>query len=65
MPLSRKVLLVVAVLFTLVNVGGAVVAGIAGEVMHTVVHVVLTVPGVLGVAALARGRRAPEARVRY
>lgn len=57
MSTSRKVLFVVAVLFTLLNVGGAVVAGVAGEVLHTVGHVALSALGALAVAAFAPRRR--------
>jgi hypothetical protein len=55
--------LVLAVLFTIVNVGGGVYAGVMGEMRHAGLHVVLAAVGVylVGVVAARRGlRRAPQ-----
>ncbi len=48
----------VAVLFTLVNVAGGVYAAVIGEVLHCLLHVVLTLVGGLWILLLARGRAA-------
>lgn len=56
MSARRRILLAIAVVFTLVNVGGLVAAGIAREVLHATVHAALTVPGALAVGALAQRR---------
>lgn len=65
MSTKRKVLLVVAVLFTLLNAGGAAVAGIAGEVLHTVGHIAFAVVGVFAVATFAPSRRVAADRLHH
>ena len=59
MRTSRKarVWWVVAVLFTLLNLVSAVVAGVAGEVLHFAIHLVLTVAATPFVWWLAPMRR--------
>jgi hypothetical protein len=55
--------LVLAVLFTLVNVGGGVYAGVMGEVRHAGLHAVLAAAGVYltWIVVARRGlRRAPQ-----
>ena len=54
-----KVWLTVAVLFTLINFGGAFPAAIQGEWLHAGAHVVLTFVGVYWAARIWRGAR-PE-----
>lgn len=49
--------LVVAVIFSLVNLGGMVFAAARLEVVHTVVHAVLLLPALYLVWRLAPGRR--------
>ena len=56
MSTRRKVLLVVAVLFTLLNLGGAVVAGVAGEALHMTGHLALAVAGAMATAVFAPRR---------
>jgi hypothetical protein len=46
MTRRSKIWLVVAVLFNLVNLGGAVIAALQGEVLHACGHVLLLIPGV-------------------
>jgi hypothetical protein len=43
-----------AVVFVVINLAGAVSAAVGGELLHTVVHVVLLVPGVWLVKWLSR-----------
>lgn len=57
MSTKRKVLLVVAVLFTLLNLAGGVYAGVLGEVLHMLGHFALAVIGAMGVAVFAPRRR--------
>lgn len=45
MTRRSKLWLAVATLFTLINLGGAGIAGAGGEGLHTAVHVVLAVVG--------------------
>lgn len=52
-----RILLVVAVVFTLLNAAGVVMAALAGEMLHTATHAALTVLGALAAAALAHRRR--------
>lgn len=47
MTRRRKYGLALATLFVLVNLGGIVMAGMAGEVSHTTAHAVLAVVGIL------------------
>jgi hypothetical protein len=54
MTRRTKVWLAVAVLFTLVNLAGIPFAAVAGEVLHTAAHVVLTVLGAYWVWVLVR-----------
>jgi hypothetical protein len=56
MTRRSKVWLVVAVLFTLVNLGGAVVAAMDWELLHAGAHVALLFPGAYFVWRLAPGR---------
>ncbi|HEX6600185.1 MAG TPA: hypothetical protein VF034_12750 [Gemmatimonadaceae bacterium] len=49
--------LVLAVLFTLVNVGGGVYAGVMGEVRHAGLHVVLAAVGVYLIGIVVARRR--------
>ena len=58
MTRRSKVWLVLAVLFTLVNLAGIVFAAAAGEVAHTALHVVLSVLGAIVVKLLASTRNA-------
>ena len=53
---------IVAVLFTLVNLGGAVIAAVAGEGLHTALHVVLLLAGAYWVWRVfgGAGSRAPS-----
>jgi hypothetical protein len=53
--------LVLAVLFTLVNVGGGVYAGLMGEVRHAGLHVVLAALGVYLIGITAARRRSGQA----
>lgn len=46
MTRRSKIWLTVATVFTLTNIGGAVIAALATEGMHTGVHLVLSVVGV-------------------
>lgn len=57
MSARPKILLVVAVVFTLLNVAALVMAALAGELLHTAAHAALTVLGALAAAALAHRRR--------
>ena len=52
--------LVVASLFTLINLGGAGVAAVAGEVLHTAAHIGLSLLGAYFVWRLAPRARRPE-----
>lgn len=62
MTRRSKIWLAVATVFTLVNVGGAVMAGLATEVGHTGIHVVLTAVGVLWMwRIVTRARGASDA----
>ena len=54
---------VLAVLFTLLNVGGGVYAGMMGEVRHAGLHVVLAVAGACVAWALMMRRRAGAPRL--
>jgi hypothetical protein len=54
----RAVAAVAAVLFFLVNLGGVVMAAVAGEVLHTGLHVGLLLLGAYGVWRLALRRDA-------
>ena len=56
MSRSAKVWLVVSVLFVLVNIAGMWMAARASEGMHTGIHVVLTLAGVIAVRALLARR---------
>lgn len=56
MSRAAKVGLVVAVLFVLVNLGGAGIAAASGEWIHTGLHAVLVLVGELVVWRLARRR---------
>ena len=56
MSRGTKVGLVVAVLFVLVNVGGAGIAAARGEWIHTCLHAVLVLVGEIVVWRLARRR---------
>ena len=47
--------LVVAVLFTLINLGGGVYAAVLGEGLHAAVHFVLLLVGAAWISRLARG----------
>ena len=58
MTRRSKVWLAVAVLFTLVNLGGAVMAAAQGEVLHSASHVALTLLGAYLVWRIAPGRYA-------
>jgi hypothetical protein len=51
---STRIWLALASIFTLINIGGAVVAVVWGEAMHTAVHVALTVAGAWLVRRLIR-----------
>ena len=55
-----KIGLVVAVLFVLVNLGGLVMAALAGELLHAALHLAL---GLLG--AVAASRLAPKRMASY
>jgi len=55
-----KLWFVVASLFTLVNVGGAVMAAVAGEALHAAAHVVLVFVGAYFVWRLAPQARRQE-----
>ena len=57
MPRRTRIWWVLAVLFTLINLGGLLVAARSGETPHAVVHVVLMVLGIY-VARRLRPRRA-------
>ena len=59
MTRRSKVWLVVAVLFTFVNLGGAVIAAVRGELLHTGMHV-----GLLLLGAYLVWRLAPRRYVR-
>ena len=62
MTRRSKIWLTVATLFTLVNLGGAWIAGRSAEGMHTGVHVVLAVVGVWWMwRVVTRARDASEA----
>ncbi|HEY0970722.1 MAG TPA: hypothetical protein VGE02_07090 [Gemmatimonadales bacterium] len=56
MTRRSRIWLVLAVLFVLVNAGGMVAAAVAGEVVHTGIHAVLTLLGVYLVWRLAPRR---------
>lgn len=56
MTRARKGWIVVTALFTLLNLAGIVMAGVAGEAMHTLGHALLAMLGIGLVAHLA-GRR--------
>lgn len=56
MSRSPKLWLVVAVLFVLVNAGGAIVAAAEGELLHACGHVALLIAGVVAATVLARRR---------
>ena len=56
MSRGAKVGLVVAVLFVLVNLGGAGMAAASGEWIHTGIHASLVLVGELLVWRLVRGR---------
>ena len=56
--------LIVGVVFTVANLGGAGMAATAGEIVHASVHVALTLAGVLLVWGLVAGRRAGRERGR-
>jgi hypothetical protein len=58
MTRRHTVWLVVAVLFTLVNVGGGIYAALQGELLHTLVHAGLLLVGATVVRRLAPGRDA-------
>jgi hypothetical protein len=58
MTRRSKVWLAVAVLFTLLNLGGAVMAAAQGELLHSASHVALTLVGAYVVWRLAPGRYA-------
>lgn len=49
-----KVWLVAAVVFVAINLGGAVMAAVDGELLHTALHVALLVPGTWIAARLYR-----------
>jgi hypothetical protein len=51
-----KIGMVFATVFTLVNLGGIPIAAVAGELRHTVLHVVLAVAGAIMLWALAARR---------
>lgn len=53
--------LVLAVLFTLVNIGGGVYAGVMGEMRHAGLHIVLAAVGIYLTSVLAARRRLDEA----
>jgi len=55
-----KLWFVVATLFTLINVGGAGMAAVAGEGLHTAAHVALVILGAYFVWRLAPRARRPE-----
>lgn len=62
MTRKMKIWLTVASLFTMVNVGGGVMAAMASEGMHTGLHVVLAVVGVWWMARImARSKATPDA----
>jgi hypothetical protein len=54
MSRRTKIWLAVASIFTLINIGGAVVAAVWAEAMHTAVHVALAAAGVWLVRRLIR-----------
>ena len=56
MSRRSRILLVVTVLFALLNVGGLIMAAVAGEPGHTGIHALLVLLGAFVAAALA-GRR--------
>jgi len=58
MSRRSRIWLAVAVVFTLVNLGGGVVAIAAGEAAHTALHAVLLLVGVAWVWRLAASRSA-------
>ena len=60
MTRRSKVWLVVASIFTLINIGSAGVAAAAGEGLHTAAHVVLTLVGAYFVLRLTRRAPQPE-----
>ena len=63
MTRRSKILLVVAALFTLANLGGAGIAAVRGEGIHTAVHVVLLLLGAYWIRRLvprARGQELPR-----
>ena len=53
-----KLLMLVAVLFTLVNIAGAAYAGALGEWVHTGVHVALALAGEYAIWRLLQKRSA-------
>lgn len=57
MTRRSKIWLVVASLFTVANVGGAVFAAVQGELLHAAAHVVLVPVGAFLVWRLAHSRR--------
>jgi hypothetical protein len=69
--MSRRTQLWIASIFTLTNVGGGIYAGVQGEAVHTLVHVVLTIAGGYWLSRLVRpvpaqqslGDSLPEARL--
>lgn len=56
MSRRSRILFVVAVLFTLLNIGGLIMAAVAGEPGHTAIHAALVLLGAFVAAGLA-GRR--------
>jgi hypothetical protein len=58
MTRRSKIWLVVAVLFTLVNLAGVAIAAASRELIHTCIHVALLLPGAYLVWRLAPGREA-------
>ena len=58
----RPVALVAAVLFVLVNLGGAPIAAVRGELWHTALHVGLVLVGAYAVRRLAPSRNGGDWR---
>ena len=56
MTRRAKIWLVVAVLFVLVNLGGLVMAALAGELLHAALHLALGLLGAVGASRLAPRR---------
>ena len=59
-PRRARILWLLAVLFTLINVAGLVWAALAGEMRHALLHVVLMLLGVHLTRRLAARRAALE-----